>query len=92
MINTATTAVKLEGLNLVSKETLTRKRNEAGAARERARVLRTDAAVKRLEADWLQNEEERLGAQADDLDKAVVDMEWQKPMLERKISAIQKNT
>ena len=46
MINTATTAVKLEGSNLVSEETLTQKRNEAGAVRERARVLRTDAAVK----------------------------------------------
>ena len=32
MINTATTAVKLEGSNLVSEETLTQKRNEAGAA------------------------------------------------------------
>ena len=90
MIDTATTAVKLEGSNLVSEDTLTRKRNEAGAARERARVLRTDAAVKRLEADWLQKEEERLGDQANDLDKAVVDIEWQEPMLERKIAALQK--
>ena len=90
MINTATTAVKLEGSNLVSEETLTQKRNEAGAARERARVLRTVSAVKRLEADWLQKEEEILGALADELDKAVVDMEWQEPMLERKIAATQK--
>ena len=46
MIDTATTAVKLEGSNLVSEETLTRNRNEARAAQEWARVLRTDPAVK----------------------------------------------
>ena len=61
MIDTATTAVKLEGSNLVSEETVIRQRNEAGAARESARGLRTDAAVKRLEADRLQKEEEILG-------------------------------
>ena len=92
MINTATTvtAARMEGLNLVSKETLTRKRNEARAARERARVLQADAAEKRVEAEWLQREEERLGAQADDLDKEVVDMEWQEPRLERRIADIEK--
>ena len=43
-----------------------------------------------MEAERLQREEERLGAQADDLDKEVVDMEWQKPMLERRIADIEK--
>ena len=83
MINTATIAVKLEGSNLVSEETLTRKRNEAGAAQERTRVLRTDAAEKRLEADRLQKQEEKLGDLADKLSKGAID--W-RPMLERKIA------
>ena len=43
-----------------------------------------------MEAERLQLEEERLGAPADELDKAVVDMEWQEPLLEAKIAAIQK--
>ena len=88
MINTATTAVKLEGSNLVSEETLTWKRNEAGAARERAKVLKADAAIKGVEAERVQKEEESLGAQADELDKVVVYMVWQEPMLERKITAV----
>ena len=49
MINPATTVTtaRMEGLNLVTEETLTRERNEARAARERARVLRADAAEKK---------------------------------------------
>ena len=75
----------MESSNLVSEETLTRKKNEARAERDKARVLQTEAAAKREQAERLQREEERLGAQADDLDKEVVDMEWQEPMLERRI-------
>ena len=43
-----------------------------------------------MEAERLQREEERLGAQADDLDKEVVDMEWHKTLLERRIADIEK--
>ena len=77
-------------MNLVSEETLTRKRNEARAEREKGRVLQAEAAGNRVEAEQLQREEERLGAQADDLEKEVVDMEWQEPTLEKKIADIER--
>ena len=83
-------AARMERSNLVSEETLTGKRNEARAEREKARGLLTEVAAKREEAGRLQREEERLGAQADDLDKEVVDMEWQEPMLERRIADIER--
>ena len=79
-----------ELVNLVSEETLTRKRNEVRAEREKARVLQTESAKIRVDAEQLQREEERLGAQADDLDKEVVDMEWQEPALEKEIADIER--
>ena len=79
-----------ELVNLVSEETLTRKRNEAWAEQEKARVLQAEAAGIRADDEQLQKEEEGLGAQADDLDKEVVDMEWQEPMLEKKIADIER--
>ena len=77
-------------MNLVSEETLTRKRNEVRAEREKARVLQTESAKIRVDAEQLQREEERLGAQADDLDKELVDMEWQEPRIEKKIADIER--
>ena len=38
----------------------------------------------------LQHEEKRLGAQADDWYREVVNMEWQEPMLEKKMADIEK--
>ena len=67
-------------MNLVSEATILRKRSEARAEQERARVLGIEAAELRSIISKLQHEEERLGAQADDLDREVVNMEWQEPM------------
>ena len=64
-------------MNLVSVATILRKRSEARAEREKARVLGIEAAELRSIVNKLQKEEERLGAQADDLDREVVNMEWQ---------------
>ena len=62
-------------MNLVSVATILRKRSEARAEREKARVLGIEAAELRSIVNKLQKEEERLGAQADDLDREVVNME-----------------
>ena len=62
-------------MNLVSEATILRKRSEARAEREKARVLGIEAAELRSIVNKLQKEEERLGAQADDLDREVVNME-----------------
>ena len=72
-------------MNLVSEATILRKRSEVRAERERARVLGIEVAELRSISSKLQHEEERLGNLADDLDKEVVNMEWQEPMLEKKI-------
>ena len=57
--------------------------------REKARILRAEAVTKREQAVHLQREEERLGAEADDLDREIVDMEWQEPMLEQRIAEVE---
>ena len=77
-------------MNLVSKVTILRKRSEARAERERARVLGIEAAELRSIISKLQHEEKRLGAQADDWYREVVNMEWQEPMLEKKMADIEK--
>ena len=79
-----------ELVNLVSEETLTRKRNEVRDEREKARVLQAESAKIRADAEQLQREEERLGAQADYLDKEVVEMEWQEPTLEQEIADLER--
>ena len=79
-----------ELVNLVSEETLTRKRNEVRAEQEKARVLQAESAKIRADAEQLQREEKRLGAQADDLDKEVVEMEWQEPTLEQEIADLER--
>ena len=63
-------------MNLVSEATILRKRSEARAKRERARVLGIEATELRSIISKIQHKEERLGAQADDLDREVVNMEW----------------
>ena len=77
-------------MNLVSEATILRKRSEARAERERARVLGIEAAELRSIISKLQHEEKRLGAQADDWYREVVNMEWQEPMLEKKMADIEK--
>ena len=77
-------------MNLVSKVTILRKRSEARAEQERARILGIEAAELRSIISKIQHKEERLGAQADDLDREVVNIEWQGPMLERKMADIEK--
>ena len=86
-VTTATTVVRM---NLVSEETLTRKKGEAVAAWERAQALKTEAVVKGLDAEQLQLKEENLGFQADELDEAVVDMEWEETLLVPKVAALQR--
>ena len=56
--------------------------------RNKARALRAEAVMKREQAVHLQREEERLGDEADDLDREIVDMEWQEPMLEQRIAEV----
>ena len=73
----------------VSEETLRRKREEEIALRGKARILRAEAVTKREQAVHLQREEERLGDEANDLDREIVDMEWQEPMLEQRIAEVE---
>ena len=73
MSNTVTQAANFEGLNLVSADTMTKMAIEATAARERARVLRADAAEKRLESAEYERKEERLSDLADELTSAAIE-------------------
>ena len=74
----------------MSQENLTRKKGEAVAAWERAQALKTEAGVKGLDAEQLQLKEENLGFQADELDEAVVDMDWEETLLVPKVAALQR--
>ena len=75
----------------ITRRTLSALKNQVRTERGKARVLLEKSVEKEEEAERSQREEERLGSQADELDKAVVNMEWQESRLERKIADLEKN-